>query len=47
VEEKLEIARPLLEAVATETDLDLILSLVVADDDETWLREQLADALRD
>jgi hypothetical protein len=49
VEEEFDRARPVLEAVGAKSELELILSLVVVadDDEEKWLLEQLADALRD
>ncbi len=47
MDDDLERARPLLEAVAGERELELIVSLAVTDDEERWLRERLADALRD
>lgn len=47
MDEQLKRARPVLEEVASEEDLHLILSLIAADDGERWLRERLAYALRD
>jgi hypothetical protein len=39
--------RPLLEAVGVGEVLDLIFSLIEATDEEKWLQERLANALRD
>jgi len=47
-QEARERAEPLLADVALDrAELELIFSLVEAGDEETWLRERLADALRD
>jgi hypothetical protein len=47
VDEDLEPLKPLLEAVASKAELDLIASLLATGDDLLWLTERLADALRD
>jgi hypothetical protein len=47
MDEELERAIPLLEGVIPEAERDLIVSLVVADDEEKWLLERLGDALQD
>jgi hypothetical protein len=48
LQEARERAEPLLADVALDrAELELIFSLVEAEDEEVWLRERLADALRD
>lgn len=47
MDEELERLKPLLDAVAGKDELDLIASLLAAEDDLQWLTERLADALRD
>jgi hypothetical protein len=47
IDVELERVRPLLEDVASDGEVELVVSVIVSDDEGTWLLERLADALRD
>jgi hypothetical protein len=42
-----DLVQPLLEAASSADTLELVLSLLEADNEEDWLKERITDALRD